>query len=81
MHPGGELGGQIMGHNYQRKPAWVHPILWGGASGAAFAPVILVCLTIATPGALGPGPTLCGSCGAVMRRCTEPRCPRCGTGF
>ena len=37
MNPSGDLGGQVAGFNYQRHPAWVHPVAEFIAGSIAFA--------------------------------------------
>ena len=81
MDPQGALGGQIMGFNYQREPAWAHWATWCIGTLVAFGPVVLVTLGAATAGVIGTRHTLCGGCGSVLRGLAEPRCPRCGREF
>lgn len=81
MDPGGALGGQIMGFNYQREPVWVHWAVWIGATLIVFGPVVAGALALATPGGVRARATLCGRCGSTLTDLAEPRCPRCGGGF
>lgn len=81
MDSGGSLGGQIMGFNFQREPAWVHAPLRGVAASVGFAPALALSLAISSRLALGRAPTLCGRCGRELRDLERPECPSCRGGF
>lgn len=83
MDPGGALGGQILGHNSQREPAWVHGVAAGVGALLAYTPALAVAILVLhmAAGRRTPRPTLCGGCGSVLRGLTEARCPKCGRGF
>ncbi|HYE03830.1 MAG TPA: hypothetical protein VD963_11435, partial [Phycisphaerales bacterium] len=77
MDPRGPLGGQLLGHNFQRHPAWVHWVAGGLAAALGFAPALALSFALARRAAGRARPTLCGRCGGALRGLGEPRCPRC----
>lgn len=80
MDPGGALGGQILGFNYQREPGWVHRVLWTLGAAAGYGPGLVAALGAATPG-VWRGVTMCGRCGRWVRGVSGGRCPHCGGEF
>jgi len=75
--PGGSLGGQILGYNFQREPAWVHDAgaFLGGV--AAFALIVPVCASLFLRASGLTRRTRCGACGAALTL-ENLRCRRCG---
>lgn len=81
MDPKGNLGGQVMGFNYQREPAWVHPAAAVVSATVAFAPAVLVGVIVMRWVAGTARTTRCGACNSVLRGLKEAKCPSCGGGF
>lgn len=85
MDPKGNLGGQVMGFNYQRDPAWVYPV--GQMLGAvvSYGPVLVVCLLLFHRLTLGRLDAVtwgrCGKCGTSIAAAKEPKCAACGAEF
>ncbi len=70
MAPGGSLGGQVLGFNFQREPAWVHPVARSAATVMATTPALVAALLTyhrLAFGRLGCRATLCGACGRARR--------------
>ena len=84
MDSGGGLGGQILGYNYLRKPAWAYD---GGrvlAAAVGFGPALVLSLLVLQRvgvGRIGWGDSVCGKCGGRILGAREPRCPVCGVEF
>jgi hypothetical protein len=82
MHRGGNLGGQIMGYNYLRSPAWMHPMAHLVGALAGYGPALVLALLAFDRIAFGPlRATLCGRCGRRLEHLSRPACPACGAVF
>lgn len=78
MHAGGDLGGQLLGFNYQRHPEWAHYGAVFVSGVVAFAPAVLGAVYVRRRMSGAAYETRCGGCGRVLRGLSEPRCPHCG---
>lgn len=84
MDPNGNLGGQILGYNYQREPRWVHEVGRVLAAAAGYGPAMVLSLLVlhrVGVGRFGWRDTMCGKCGVRMQGLSEPRCAACGREF
>lgn len=77
MTPGGPLGGQILGHNYQRNPEWAHVVAIGATGTLAFSPSLLAAIGVHRALTRGSRRTRCGRCGAVLEKLASAQCPAC----
>ena len=77
MTPGGALGGQILGHNYQRNPEWAHVVAIGATGTLAFSPSLLAAIGVHRALTRGSRRTRCGRCGAVLEKLASAQCPAC----
>ncbi len=78
----GNLGGQILGYNYLRSPAWMHPTAHFVGAAVGFGPALVLALLTFERVAFGPlRATLCGRCGRRLRNLSRPACPACGAEF
>lgn len=77
MTPGGALGGQILGHNYQRNPEWAHVVAIGATGTLAFSPSLLAAIGVHRALTRGSRRTRCGRCGAVLEQLASAQCPAC----
>jgi hypothetical protein len=84
MDPKGNLGGQILGFNYQREPEWVHGAGRFVAAAVGYGPAVVVSMLVlqrVSCGRIGWRDSVCGRCGTRMRGLSEPRCAACGGEF
>ncbi len=82
MNPKGRLGGQVMGFNYQRDPAWVHRAAEHIAVAVGYGPALIAALLLFERVGFGPlWATLCGRCGGRLKGLAKPECPHCGAPF
>lgn len=77
MTPGGALGGQILGHNYQRSPDWAHLVAIGTSGVLAFTPALLAAIGAHRALTRASRRTRCGRCGAVLEKLASAQCPAC----
>lgn len=84
MSSNGALGGQVAGFNYQRNPAWVHPVAASVSQWIATLPLVVLALIVfqrAALGKFGAGETVCGACGRRFgARPEESGVPVCACG-
>ncbi|MBX3358268.1 MAG: hypothetical protein KF745_07555 [Phycisphaeraceae bacterium] len=81
MDRAGPLGGQVMGFNFQREPAWVHGAAAVVSAAVVFAPAVLLGVVVMRRVGGGWRATRCGACNRVLRGLSTPACPWCGASF